>query len=104
MQFISLITSAGSPGVFFEAIAFEELSDQLRGKTIAQLGIRQRAGASVIAIKKPDGDFIINPSAETVLGTYAKMIILGNRDQIEACRQLLMNPEAEEKHRQQSAG
>ena len=57
------------------------------GKTLLESRIRQETkGAWVMAIKKPGKKMIINPPTNTVLEKGARLVVLGNQDQLARMR------------------
>jgi voltage-gated potassium channel len=64
------------------ARAFENLSEEYQNKTIRDLEVRNRSGANIIGFKTAQGDYIINPSADTKIIPDAKLFVLGTSDQI----------------------
>ena len=61
----------------------------LAGKSLAEANIREATGLIVIAVGKrehPDGGYIFNPGADTLLETGDDLIVLGRPEQIEALR------------------
>ena len=63
------------------------------GKTLAQLSVRSRTGASVIALVR-GGVTESNPSAKTRLEAGDVVVLLGGRDQIQRAIGLLMDKKA----------
>jgi TrkA domain protein len=59
------------------------------GKTIGELGVREKTGASIIAIIERDQRPIINPGPEQVLPAGATLIVVGERRMINAFKQLM---------------
>jgi len=58
------------------------------GKTLAQLGVRQNFGCSIVGIDR-QGFSIVNPPAQTVLYPQDKLLLLGHADQLaRAAREL----------------
>ncbi len=62
--------------------------NQVTGKSIRDLQIRQQTGASVVGILR-EGTVITNPGAESSLQTGDVIAVLGDRHQVEQVRQLL---------------
>jgi len=52
---------------------------RLQGKTLIDSGIRQTTGCSVIAVVR-DGEFDINPPAETVLDAAVELVVIGDAE------------------------
>lgn len=59
------------------------------GKTIRDLQVRTRTGASVVSIVEPDQTKRTNPEADTVLNEGATLIAAGDRRTIGALKRLL---------------
>lgn len=43
---------------------------------------RDKTGAVVLAIKKPDGNSVINPNAETIIAANDRLILMGSKNQL----------------------
>ena len=71
-----------------EKIDVKQLPDEYRNKTIADLDLRRKTGVTIIGFKTPDGQYIINPPANTVLTEGASIIVLGQPQQIDALNRL----------------
>lgn len=59
------------------------------GRTIGDLKVRQRTGATIIAVVDKDHTKIINPGPEQVLREGATLVMVGERPAIQALKQLL---------------
>ncbi|MDF2722273.1 MAG: yhaT [Paenibacillus sp.] len=59
------------------------------GKTIGELGVRQRTGANIIAAVYPDESHHINPGPDYRLKGGSTLIVAGERNQIKVLKQLL---------------
>ncbi|HYF90747.1 MAG TPA: cation:proton antiporter regulatory subunit [Symbiobacteriaceae bacterium] len=59
------------------------------GKTIGELRVRQRTGASIMAVINKDHTKKINPGPDFVLQSEATLVVAGERGQVKACRLLL---------------
>ena len=51
-------------------------------KTIGELQIRERTGVSILGIKQENGQYILNPSSDTVLKKGIMLFVLGNKEQV----------------------
>jgi K+:H+ antiporter subunit KhtT len=60
------------------------------GKTIRELEVRTRTGASIVSIIEADQTKRTNPEAHTVLNTGATLIVAGDRRTINALKRLLI--------------
>lgn len=90
MEFIDYITGQGGDNIRLEEIKFESLSPEFRNKTIRELEVRNRSGANIIGFKTGNGEYIINPSADTVIIPDAKLFVLGTSDQINKLKELFI--------------
>ncbi|HKP83024.1 MAG TPA: cation:proton antiporter regulatory subunit [Pyrinomonadaceae bacterium] len=61
------------------------------GRTIRELQVRTRTGASIVSIIEPDQTKRTNPEADTVLNTGATLIVAGDRPTINALKRLLIS-------------
>ncbi|ABO50047.1 potassium/proton antiporter regulatory subunit, CPA2 family [Desulforamulus reducens MI-1] len=80
--------------VAFDNMVFEwykvESGAKAIGKTIVELQIRKKTGAMIIAIIKKD-EKIINPGPNQVIAEGATLVVIGERKQVKACKELLLN-------------
>jgi len=84
VEFFQIASSPSGAGkdISFEEISFDKLPESYRNKSIKELNIRQKTGASIVAIKTPQGEYIINPSANTIIQAHMQLIVLGHTTQI----------------------
>jgi TrkA domain protein len=59
------------------------------GKTVGQLQIRQRTGATIIAVIEKDHTQKVNPGPDHVLKAEATLVLTGERHQLKSLKQLL---------------
>ncbi len=64
------------------------------GKTIRDLEVRTRTGASIVSILEADQTKRTNPEADTVLNEGATLILAGDRPTINAAKRLLVEGRA----------
>jgi voltage-gated potassium channel len=88
MEFVDFITGQGTDNIRLEEITFANLSETYQNKTIRDLEVRNRSGANIIGFKTAQGDYIINPSADTVIIPDAKLFVLGTTEQIIKLKEL----------------
>ena len=48
-----------------------------------------KTGANIIGLYEENGEYIINPPAETILKERQKLILLGSADQIQAFQTMM---------------
>lgn len=61
------------------------------GKTIRDLQVRTRSGASIVSLVDPNRVTRTNPEADTVLNVGATLILAGDRRAIERLKRLLLS-------------
>lgn len=59
------------------------------GRTIGDLQIRQKTGATVIAVIDKDHRQRVNPGPEQVLKPEATLVVTGERHQVKACKRMI---------------
>lgn len=63
-------------------------NSQLVGATLGSSGLRERTGASVVAVMR-DGTWVANPDVDFNFRRGDTVLVLGNQEQCEAARQLM---------------
>lgn len=89
MEFLDYVTAQGGDNNNLEEISFAHLPDHLKNKTLKDLEIRNKSGANIIGFKTATGEYLINPSADTLIIPQAKIFVLGTPDQIKKLKELL---------------
>jgi voltage-gated potassium channel len=88
VEFIDIIS--GEQAVYVESVSYDDLPDELKGKSIGQIEEWHHTGVNCIGIKESDGRFIINPSDDTIVSRGMKVIMLGTKQQISKMQGNLM--------------
>lgn len=88
LEFIDHIT--GRINIKLEEILISSLPAHLSHKTIRELEIRNKTGANIIGLKNHQGEYIINPPADTVMESDAKLFVLGTADQVIKFKDILL--------------
>ena len=89
MEFIDYITAQGGDSINLEEITFEKITDSLKNKTLKDLEIRNKSGANIIGFKTAEGEFLVNPNADTKVIPHSKIFVLGTPDQIRKLKTIL---------------
>jgi len=89
VEFIDFIMLQEPDNVFLEELSCEVIATCFDGKKIHELDIKNMTGANIIGLKRSDGSYIINPSANTILSHNDKLFALGTADQINHLKKLL---------------
>ena len=58
-------------------------------KTIGELQIRERTGVGIIGIKEENGQYLLNPSLDTILKKGTMLFVLGNKEQVSLLKNIL---------------
>jgi voltage-gated potassium channel len=58
-------------------------------KSIRDLDVRNASGANILGIRTADGNYHINPSADTIIHNDDKLFVLGSPSQIEKLRTVI---------------
>jgi len=74
-------------GLAFEVYRVEDGSSVL-GHEVAESGVRDTSGASILAIHRADGTMVFNPSPETPIEAEDLCLLLGTHEQISAASRL----------------
>ncbi len=83
IEFWDNLSYGGDDGVNLEQISFEQMFDHKNSCDIIDLNLRQKTGCTIIGYKSPDGEYVVNPSPDTLIGPGSKIIVVGNSQQIE---------------------
>ncbi|MTI30480.1 potassium channel family protein [Xanthovirga aplysinae] len=86
IEFLQLLNGLGTLKLSLDEFSFENLKSEFRDKTIRDLDIRKRTGATVIGFKDSNQGFYFNPHAETVIKKDVTLIVVGNEQEIENFR------------------
>lgn len=95
IEFLNILNGRG-PGEYqleLEECNYEELRSEFRGRTIRDLDVRNKTGATVIGFKDDQEGFKFNPSPDTLVGQDDILIILGTHECIKEFRKVYTEPE-----------
>ncbi len=82
MEFLDLIRVQEMEGANIESLTYEELTDDLRNKTIKELEDEEISGVSIIGYRDPEGNYFVNPSTDIEVIPGSKLFVLGTAEQI----------------------
>jgi voltage-gated potassium channel len=91
VEFIDYLSGEEGESIHLETVDCADLPAQMQGKTLAEIMQWRPSGVISIGIKNPEGKFEINPLSSTVISAGMKLIVLGNRAQIDAMKHNLAN-------------
>ncbi|MFK7908625.1 MAG: TrkA family potassium uptake protein [Chitinophagales bacterium] len=84
VEFFQMVSNEQTSHISFEEIDTSDMEAWKSRKTIRELMIRQKTGASIVGVKKKGGEYIINPSPDTILLPGMHLIVLGSKDQMDS--------------------
>jgi voltage-gated potassium channel len=91
IAFLDQIKAEGIEGVNIESIAFSELPENLKGKSIGELEVKQKTGVTIIGYKDPSGNYVVNPDESTKIIANSSLFVLGNPQQIKTFNQFYLS-------------
>ena len=68
---------------------FRSIPATLEHKTLKDLEVRNKSGANIIGIKTISGQYLVNPSADTILQPHTKLFVLGSHEQVMRLKHIL---------------
>ena len=86
-DYLDFVTGGGELELRVEQFEVSEASPVI-GRSIRDVNIRQKTGASVLAVRKGDEPFITNPAPGTILERDDILIAVGTPDEIQAMEHL----------------
>ena len=86
VEFFRVVSFETDVDIRLEEIDFERIPEPFVNKTIKELNIRKNTGANIIGMKQPDGTYLVNPPPETGVQPGMRLIVLGNKAQIDSCK------------------
>lgn len=84
VEFIDNLGIVGEQNINIEEVKVEQLYNATAVKTIRELDLRKKTGCTVIGFKGINGEYIVNPEADTKLVAGSKIVVLGRPEQIES--------------------
>ncbi|WP_111684322.1 potassium channel family protein [Winogradskyella tangerina] len=84
VEFIDNLGIVGEQNINIEEVKVEQLYNASEVKTIRQLDLRKKTGCTVIGFKGVNGEYIVNPEANTKLVAGSKIVVLGRPEQIKS--------------------
>ncbi|OON70376.1 hypothetical protein B0919_04870 [Hymenobacter sp. CRA2] len=84
IRFLEMISGLGPNRLRLEELDYQDLRPELRGRSIRELDVRSRTGATVIGLKDRTGQFQVSPAADFRPGSGDVLLLLGTDEQIMA--------------------
>ncbi len=82
IEFLDNLSIVGKRSINIEEVSFEDMFDDGKERTILNIDMRSRTGCTIIGYKSPEGEYIVNPEANTLLKPGSKIVVLGRPEQI----------------------
>ncbi len=80
VEFLEVLSGFGTTDYMLEEVGFHALKIEYREKTIAELDIRKKTGATILGLKDPQKGLVFNPSPSIKITKEDVMIIIGKED------------------------
>jgi voltage-gated potassium channel len=87
-DFLDLVTHGGTVDLSIYELTIPEGS-QLIHKSIAEADIRNTSGALVLAIRKADGSFDLQPKATSTIDRNDVLVVIGTQEQFESLERMV---------------
>lgn len=82
VEFLEFISVEGSSAINLEEIEVSQITEVADGMMLKDLALRQKTGCSIIGLKTPEGEYIINPGADSHITHHSKLFVLGKPEEI----------------------
>jgi voltage-gated potassium channel len=83
IRFLDLISGLSADKLRLEEISFNQLRQDLRGRSIRELDVRSVTGATIIGLRQASGDLLVSPPVDYVPAADDVLLLLGSESQIE---------------------
>jgi voltage-gated potassium channel len=91
VDFVDVVMHDGTLEFRLEELSVPDLS-RLSGHSLRSAHVHDQTGALILAIRRPDGTFVTNPSPDVVIGTGDVLIGVGTADQLNALVRFVAHP------------
>ena len=91
IEFMDHVSVHGDDPTTLEEIVCNNMDDNLKLKSIFEIGIRKVTGTNIIGYKTPDGRYVLNPNPDTKVIPGTKLFVLGTPEQIKKMREILQS-------------
>ncbi|MBQ0736041.1 potassium channel family protein [Aquimarina celericrescens] len=82
IEFLDNLSIVGKRSINIEEVSFEDMFDDTKERTIRTIDMRSKTGCTIIGYKSPEGEYIVNPEADTLLSPGSKIVVLGRPEQV----------------------
>ncbi len=88
LEFLDNLSVEGSYQNNIVEVYAEEFPKEFLDKSILDLDLRKKSGASIIGYKNPEGEYFVNPDVTTRIIQNSSFIILGKPSQIQGLKNI----------------
>lgn len=89
IEFLEHLSIKGSDPSIIEEVSCVSLDKNHQNKSLNELELRKKTGVNIIGLKKPSGEYIINPSPDVKINAKSNLYVLGTYEQLEKMRKML---------------
>ncbi len=82
VEFLEFISVEGSSSINLEEIEVSQITGSSESMQLKDLALRQKTGCTIIGLKTPSGEYIINPGADTIISHHSRLFVLGKPEEI----------------------
>lgn len=83
IEFLDLLNGVSETKYYLEEVSYKDLKASYRNKTLAELDIEERVGATVVGVKDDLKGLIPSPGKDTFIGEDDHLIILGSDSKLD---------------------
>lgn len=95
VEFLDYMMLQEPGSVFLEELNLEKLANSFENNQISELWERNKTGANIIGLRRPDRTYIMNPGKDVIISCSDQLFVLGTVDQIKDLERLLVTEVAE---------
>ena len=89
VEFLDNLSVEGTGDINLEEVTVSDFPEHASVRTLRDLEARYKTGCTVVGFKTNNGDYVVNPGADTVLESNSKLFVLGKSEQIYNLNKLL---------------
>lgn len=87
IEFLSLLSGEGEIKLQLEEFSYDQLKEEYRGKSIAEMDVRTISSVTIVSHKTNDKGYVFNPNSKTIMKETEYFIILGTPSDVDRFRE-----------------
>ncbi len=91
LDFYTLLSEIGPGNMVFDEVELDQLNDAYVDLSLGESQLKSTTRVSIIALRSPNGHYELNPDDDKKLKKGWKLVILGNKEQIEHFKRLTLS-------------